>query len=165
MLGACGITTENRTTENRTGESRTTDTRSASFTEKDEKLSFMTKYLVCFSEVEDVEYHIVYQDNSASQRIDVPGPSDWDIRAAIKVRPDDVHLWAEGYEEVGSHEINMLWWSELTTEEISWDASHEAGYYKRPGSRSYAVIFPDDGIVLKRLWTTSTPISPTPAPS
>ncbi|MDR0221385.1 MAG: hypothetical protein LBI54_08295, partial [Lachnospiraceae bacterium] len=61
----------------------TTDTWSNSFASKEEKRSFLAEYLVAPSEILDAEYHIVYHDNSTGR---VPGPSDWDIRAALVIK-------------------------------------------------------------------------------
>jgi len=128
---------------------RTTDTWSHSFSDMDEKLAFFEEYLIAPSEVLDVEYHIEYHDNSKGA---VPGPSDWDIRAALKIKPEDISLWTDGFSEIPTDEIELSWWDGLKTENISWEG-RDFVYYQRPESISYLVVFPDAGVILKSVST------------
>ena len=124
---------------------RSTDTWSSSFENADDKLSFLSCYLVSFSEILDVEYHIFYADNATGW---VPGPSDWDIRVALKVKAEDIPLWLDGYSEIPSDEIDLRWWDKILTDDLTWSPD-EMKCYKRDNARSYLAVFSDEGFLLK----------------
>ena len=98
-------------------ESRTTNTYSKDFESKTEKLNFLKKYLNLRTEVEDLEYHISYMDNSTGM---LPGPSEWTIRVALKVNTDSLSKWnlncRQGIEtkELGN-------WADIFTEDKEWN--------------------------------------------
>ena len=125
---------------------RSTDTWSSRFGSRDDKLSFLSCYLVSFSEILDAEYHIFYSDNSTGR---VPGPSDWDIRVMLKVKTEDIPMWLDGYSEISPDAIDFGWWAEIGTDDVEWMNNMKC--YKRPESRSYLVVFVDEGILLKRI--------------
>jgi hypothetical protein len=124
---------------------RSTDTWSSAFEGKDEKLAFLSCYLVSFSEILDAEYHIVYYDNSTGR---LPAPSDWDIRVALKIRPEDAALWMDGYERIEGGEGVLDLWGGLSAGALSWK-EEDAVFYKRPERDSYLVAFPGSGLILK----------------
>lgn len=128
---------------------KTTDTWSSEFASRDEKLAFLAEYLIMPSEVLDAEYHIVYYDNSTGL---IPGPSDWDVRAALKVKPEDIPLWTDGLVAVSPEEIDLEWWVGLSSANILWDGD-DAEYYKRENDFSYLVVFPNTGVILKAVST------------
>ena len=151
MLCACSSGQSNNSSSQSEQENLITDTWSSSFKDKDEKLAFLHKYLEEPSQILDGEFHIVYYDNSTGR---VPGPSDHDIRVALKVNPEDINLWTPDFEEISADEVDISWWYGLAKEIISWDFNDGAVYYKRPDSNSsYMVIFPDQGIILKAFST------------
>ena len=134
---------------------KTTDTWSFEFEKVSDKLAFLSEYLIMHSKVIDTEYHIVYFDNSTGI---IPAPSDWDIRVALKVKEEDIHLWLDGFTEVLAEEINLSWWDALVSYNIVFDDAN-AKYYKREGSFSYLVIFPDENVILKAVSTMSYNVS------
>jgi len=127
----------------------TTDTRSGSFTDAKEKRDFLLKYLIAPADIIDAEYHIFYHDNSKGL---VPGPSDFDVRVALLIKPEDIPLWTEHFEEIPPDTIKLSLWDGLATDNISWDG-YEATYYKRENAFSYLVVFKDANIILKAMST------------
>jgi hypothetical protein len=75
--------------------SLSTDTDSAALPDKQQRLEFLGRYLRLKSVVSDAEFVIRYRDNSQGL---VPGPSDWDIRAALVVGASAA-AWRAGWEE------------------------------------------------------------------
>ena len=130
-------------------ESLTTDTQSADFATAEEKLDFLAPYLTPFGEILDAEHHIIFYDNSGGL---VPGPSDWDIRAALKINPDELPLWLEGFSPIPSNEIDLSIWDALPSDTISWDKD-AAICYRRENSFAYIITFPDSDIILKAIGT------------
>lgn len=137
-------------------EDYTTDTRSTVFQDRDEKLAFLSRYLEMPSEMIDAAYHIVYQDNSKGR---VPGPSDYDIRAAFTVEANDLSLWTKDMKKILPEQVDPGWWEDLKTSGFTWDIPSDAEYYKRPGSESYIVICPDLHLILKMVSSLSLPLS------
>jgi len=125
---------------------RTTDIWSSSFENQEEKLTFLGEYLIMPSEIIDAEYHIVYHDNSGGL---IPGPSDWDIIAALKVAPEDIPLWTDGMKRLVEGQIDIDFWDELKTEWLTLEERKWAEYWKRPDSNVYLVVYPESGVLLK----------------
>jgi len=121
--------------------SRTTDTWSTEFETHEEKIAFFEKYVDCPSEVVDTEFHIFYHDNGRL------GPSDWWIRAAIKITPGELSKWTVDMDEVEEERIDTDWWSKLNIQD--WDLTGEPLYYKSPVRRSYLAVYEKQGIILK----------------
>lgn len=137
-------------------ESLTTDTRSTYFETAEEKLAFLETYLKLPSEVADAEYHIMYHDNSGGL---VPGPSDWEIRAAIKVAEADVSLWSDEMKRVLPEQIDLAWWEDLRSEALTWTADEVTECYRRPGTRTYVAVLSDRNIILKLVTTMYQPVA------
>ena len=135
--------------------SLSTDTWSSAFRSVEEKLLFLAKYMEMPSEVQDAEYHIVYHDNSGGM---IPGPSDWDIRVALVIEPDNIYLWTDGMKKLvpGQIDVNDIW-DELKTESITWQDNELVEYWKRPDFPVYLVVFPESGILLKMMSTRHQP--------
>ncbi len=70
---------------------RSTDTRSSQLATDADKIRFLNRYLTLPSAVEAAEFHVVYHDNSSG----IPGPSDWDIQAVLKVAPQHLSAWIQ----------------------------------------------------------------------
>jgi len=133
---------------------RSTDTWSASLEDKTEKLAFLREYLAILSEVIDAEYHIVYHDNSGGM---IPGPSDWDIRAVLKVAPEDVPLWTDGVNMLISYQLDPSMWDDLKTAYFTWTEPEGIECWKLPDSKIYMVTYIDSGIILLRASTVWIP--------
>lgn len=133
----------------------TTDTKSTAFEDREEKLVFLARYLNIPSEVIDAAYHIVYKDNLKGR---VPGPSDYDIRAAFMVEKDEISLWTEGMKKILPKQVDPDWWEDLKSPEFTWEIPGNAEYYIRPDSQSYIVVCPDINIILKMVSTLSIPL-------
>jgi hypothetical protein len=63
----------------------------------------------------------------------------------LKINPEDISFWTEGFEKITSSEIDMSWWDGSASDNVSWDSSVGAEYYKRENARSYMVVFEDIG--------------------
>ena len=134
--------------------SRTTDTWSSYFENKDEKLAFLSEYLVMHSEVLDAEYHVVYHDNSGGL---IPGPSDWDIKVALKVAPERIPLWTDGLNKLIRGQINAEMWDELKSDRFTWFEPEAYEYWRRPGSNTFFMVNSLAGIILIRASTSYIP--------
>ena len=133
----------------------TTDTKSTVFEDRDGKLDFLDRYLDMPSEIIDTAYHIIYQDNSKGR---VPGPSDYNIRAAFTVAAGDLPLWTKDMKKILPEQVNPDWWEDLKTSDFTWDIPSDAEYYKRPGSESYIVVCPGLNLILKMVSTQTLPV-------
>lgn len=72
--------------------SRSTDTRSTALATAAQRVGFLCEYLLCPTTPEDAAFHVVFHDNSGF----LAGPSDADIVAVVKVKPEDIPRWSMG---------------------------------------------------------------------
>lgn len=124
-----------------------TDTRSASLHGDQARIDFLKRYLVLPSEIQATEFHIVFHENNKGM---MPGPSDFDIRAAVKVPPDKLGLWIKDMGSPSSP-FDVAWAYELLPKEDRWSIHSTPTYYER--DRVQIVTFEPEGIVFKRVWS------------
>jgi hypothetical protein len=129
--------------------SLTTDASSAQFATNAEKIAFLRRYVTLYSAVEATEFHIVYHDNAGGR---ISGPSDWDMRVALKVAPADTPAWTSGLQAVGPTGIDLSWGTDLPLSDSHWARTTSPRVYQRAGV--IVAAFAAEGIILKRLWTT-----------
>jgi hypothetical protein len=123
----------------------TTDTRSASLPNDQAKVEFLKRYLRLPSEVQEAEFHITFHDNSKGM---VPGPSDFDVRAAVKVPPDKVPAWTAELRKT-SAPFDISWAEEFLPKDDRWATHSPPTFYEREGVQ--VVTYEPEGIVLKRV--------------
>lgn len=153
VAAACAPATGAREQTSRAA-NRTTDTQSSRFTTDADKLAFLQRYLVFKSPVEACEFHIMYHDNSSG----APGPSDWDIRVALKVAPADVSRWTADLRPLEASALdtpasNLAWGLSLTPPEPRWAHFSSPALYTRPETHALVAVFAPEGIVLGHYWT------------
>lgn len=134
-----------------TAASLTTDTQSAQFATDAEKIAFLGRYITLYTAVETTEFHIVYHDNATGA---VPGPSDWDMRVALKVAPADVAAWTDGLQEIDGAGVDLSWGTDLLPDTSPWAHASQPRVYERAGGGALVASFAAEGIILKRIWTT-----------
>lgn len=132
-----------------TAAGKTTDTRSAALPSDADKIAFLQQYLTLPSPIAATEFHIVYHDNAAGG---LPGPSDWDMQAAIKVTPADLPRWTDGMQQVATGEVDLGWGYALLPHEPRWTIASQPVVYTRAGT--IVAVFEREGIVFKRVFTT-----------
>jgi hypothetical protein len=113
-----------------------------------EKIAFLSRYLFTKSDLEAAEFNIDYQDNSGGG---VPGPSDWDIQAVMKMQPRDTILWAEGLNRVSSEDRDLSWGMRLLPQTDAWRIESKPQVFVRPAENVTVAIFEPEGIVFKRV--------------
>jgi len=64
---------------------------SASTPKLSDRIRFVESYVNFRREYNELEYNIVYHNNSS--RLSAPGPSDWNIILIAKVPPDQIEQW------------------------------------------------------------------------
>lgn len=128
---------------------KSTDTLSAEFDSDTEKIAFLDQYLVLHSAVEAAEFHIVYHDNSTGF---VPGPSDWNIQAVLKVAPADVSRWTDGRQLVATDSVDLAWGYALLPDEARWQVQSQPMIYTSLGA--IIVVFAPEGILFTHHQTT-----------
>jgi hypothetical protein len=129
-------------------ESKTTDRWSRDIRKKEEKIEFARRYIRMPSEILDTEFHIVYHDNSTGM---MPGPSDWNIVAVFKVRPENLDRWRQGMMEIDGTEMDLNDWNGVLPDTHAWKASSVPEFYRRENEPVYMAIYRKEGIVLKSM--------------
>jgi len=135
--------------------SKTTDTRSSQFPSQKEKLEFLSRYMALKSSVEAAEFHVVYHDNSGGL---VPGPSDADVQAVLKVRHQDIGLWVSGMrlrdpEPAGVSRLpgELDWGYALLPNSPRWHVSSRPAVFAAGEGTTLVAVFEAEGIVMKRI--------------
>jgi hypothetical protein len=146
-LAACGIPSAG----GKTSASLTTDTRSTQFATDAEKIAFVHRYITLYSAVEATEFHIIYHDNAGGA---VPGPSDWDMRVALKVAPADILAWTSGLQETEGAGADLSWGIDLLPDTSRWARTSPPRVYERASGGVIVAAFASEGVILKRMWTT-----------
>lgn len=136
--------------ENFESKSLSTQTSSVQFKTIDERINFLEKYVTLYSAIDNTEFIIFYQDNSIGL---VPGPSDWDIKMALKVPKGSVDYWLDGFVEAKEEEVKLSWWNDLKLDSKIWERDSIPKYYKRPKGRVYLVVYEKEAIILKMIST------------
>jgi hypothetical protein len=130
--------------------SRTTDTYSRDINSNAAKIAFLQEYLSTPSDILATEFHIVYHDNSGGL---VPGPSDWDIQAVIKVAPDDLPHWQAGLTPLTAEGVDLAWAYVLLPTDPAWSITSEPQNFQGKLSNHIVSTFAPEGIVFVRSWT------------
>jgi len=130
--------------------SLTTDTRSSQIASQEDKQAFLARYLRFASPVEAAEFHVTYHDNSGGL---VPGPSDWDIRAVLRVRSGDTARWTEGLAPLApaAPTVDLSWGHALLPDGSDWRLASEPAVYTRDAGRVVVAVFAAEGVVMKRV--------------
>ena len=113
--------------------------------------AFLHRYITLYSAVEATEFHIVYHDNAGGA---VPGPSDWDMRVALKVAPADVSAWTNGLQEIDSAGVDLSWGTDLLPDASRWARTSQPRSISARGWGVIVAAFASEGVILKHIWTT-----------
>jgi hypothetical protein len=127
----------------------TTDTDSRLQADRLQRLEFLARYLKTKSPLADAEYVIHYQDNSTGA---IPGPSDWDIRAALQPS-GDVVAWHAGWEPCPPAVAGAVpaWGRELLARRPEWQhISAPPRCFRDPRRTSIAFVYDADHLVVYR---------------
>jgi len=109
--------------------SLTTNTDSRSIPQPTARLAFFARYIKAKSPLADAEFIVRFQDNSAG---DVPGPSDWDIKALLLTQ-GDVAAWHTGWLPCAADSAaEPPWVSDLLRRRPEWRTSGEPACYRDP---------------------------------
>jgi hypothetical protein len=122
------------------------DTHSKPFATDTDKIQFLKRYLTLSTVVEAAEFHVVYHDNSRGV---IPGPSDWDIQAVLKVAPQDLSAWTHNVKETSTKQD--LAWGYSLAQQRGWKLLSAPKVYTAAGK--IVALFEKERIIFKRLTT------------
>ena len=125
-------------------ENKSADVYSYPIDDKTEKIETLKKYLTKDSGLIDTEYHIWFQDNGTGR---VPGPSDYNIKLALKIEPDSLDSWIN-YLEPSSKKISIDLWEELKLDRNFWQLESEPELYHSSLSTEVKLLFRKENIIL-----------------
>jgi len=121
-----------------------TDVYSYQIEDETEKSETLKKYLKKESGLIDAEYHIWFQDNETGR---VPGPSDYNIKLALKVEPDSINSWIENLEP-SSQKISIDLWEELKLDQELWKLESKPELYLSSLTTEVKLLFRKENIIL-----------------
>lgn len=127
--------------------SKTTDTYSNSLPDLYAREKFLKQYFHLPGEVEDLVFHVVYQDNSGGM---IPGPSDWDIKILARITTKDLSNWQGALQPWSPGEKpDISWIEELSSDWVPDNA--RPNHYGTPSD--YLVVYPESQLVARRIST------------
>jgi hypothetical protein len=129
-------------------QSRTTDTHSSAMVSVSEKVAFLSRYAKMPSTPLDVEFHIVYQDNSGGM---VAGPSEWDIKFAAIVKDEEMSKWTAGFQQFPDAESDFSWSKDILPQDTKWSLEGDPQYYRRSEDGVEMAVYPKKSLILKRI--------------
>ena len=135
-------------------QSLTTHTSSTQFKAQQEKMDFLKRYLVNHAGLQDAEYRIDYQDNSGGG---VSGPSDYDMRIALRIAPDSLAAWTNGLQRQ-PFTIDRGPWGALTLDSSKWRMNSSPELYG--AGREVKLVYRSEGIVLTYYGTMPLDLQP-----
>ena len=102
----------------------------------------------------DAEY-VLFNANGFGNKRDLfpapPAPSYWSYDFVVKVTPDDVEAWTDGFIALDSMG-NQAQFDIIPTERAAnWTTSTLPSFYARKAQGVVMVVFPQDGIIYKRV--------------
>lgn len=130
--------------------SSTTDTYSRDLSSNATKIAFLQQYLAAPSTILATEFHIVFHDNSRGL---VPGPSDWDIQAVIKVAPLDLARWQVDLTPLPAEGADLAWAYALLPTAPTWSITSEPQIFQGKTGNHIVATFAAEGIIFVRMWT------------
>ncbi|CAZ97466.1 MULTISPECIES: hypothetical protein [Zobellia] len=125
-------------------ENKSADIYSYQIDDKTEKIETLKKYLTKESGLIEAEYHIWFQDNGTGR---IPGPSDYNIKLALKVEPDSLDSWTN-YLDRSSKKISIDLWDELQLDKNFWKLESEPELYHSSLSTEVKLLFRKENIIL-----------------
>src|ERR1043166_651586 len=126
--------------------SLTTHQKSSQMSSDAEKIAFLRRYLTMKSEIEAAEFTVDYEDNSGGW---VPGRSDWDIMAVMKMRPRDTGLWSQTFYKISPDEQDLSWGMSLLPPEDRWRVESRPQVFVAGDRTATVAFFEPEGIVFK----------------
>lgn len=91
----------------------------------------------------DAEYHIWYQDNSTGW---VPGPSDYSIRLALKVKADSIDSWIR-HLEPSTRRVSIDQWNDLRLDNKKWELASKPELYHSSLKTEVKVVFRKENVI------------------
>jgi hypothetical protein len=124
---------------------RSTNTNSKQFATDVDKIRFLKRYLTLPSAVEATEFYVVYHDNSSG----IPGPSDWDIQAVLKVAPQHLSAWTQNLK--ANLKKQDLAWGYRLAQQRGWKLQSAPKVYAATGK--IVAVFEKEGFIFQKVTT------------
>src|SRR5690554_703694 len=125
-------------------ENKSMDLYSYQIGDKTKKNETLKKYLTKESGLIEAEYHIWFQDNETGR---VHGPSDYNIKLALKIEPDSLDSWTN-YLESSSKKISIDLWDGLKLDRNFWKLESEPESYHSSLYTEVKLLFRKENIIL-----------------
>jgi len=119
---------------------------------KEERVEILKKEIKFFSNFEDAEFELFNVNGFSNGRIDLPGPSSWNYRFVIKVKPSDINKWTKGMVKMEFDNYDTQWMRKITEERKGvWKTETAPEFYTRKGERVFMAVYRFEGIVFKSI--------------
>ncbi|MGD1848305.1 MAG: hypothetical protein ACFB10_23170 [Salibacteraceae bacterium] len=122
------------------------------YSTKEERVEILKQQIQTYSSFENAEFELFNVNGFTNSRLETPGPSSWDYKFAIKVRPEDVDKWMGGWVSFTPQNYDAAWTQEITaTRKKDWKTAGDAEYFARKGDNVTMIVYRSQGIIFKRV--------------
>jgi len=125
-------------------EDKSIDVFSYQINNKSEKIEILERYLEKKSGLIDAEYHIWYKDNSSGL---IPGPSDYTIYLALKIKPDSLDSWVKTLEPT-TKVISTDLWNELKLDKNVWKVESKPEVFLSKSNKEVKLVYRKECLIL-----------------
>lgn len=133
------------------------DKHSNQFNSNPQKVTFLDKHVVFYSDVIDAEFNL-FNVNGGSSRFSVPGASSGDYKFAVRVAPQDVQKWIDaaldGDYIPTDDVVDDSWVEEVTGNAKHWQPQSAPEKFERTAAganRSIMLVHREEGIIFKQV--------------
>jgi len=135
-------------------DSNSTTLTSNDIADRSERINILKREVKVFSELKDAEFYLVNANGFSNQRISVPGASSLNYQFVIKIDTNDISKWTEGMTELSKGDTNNSWMDKLLlSRKENWNVHSIPKVFTRIGDSVTMLIYKDEGIIYKKLWS------------
>lgn len=120
---------------------------------KTERVEALEREIKSFSEIFDAEFEFFNVNGFGNQR-GIPGASSWDYKFAIRIDPNDIPKWTEGFDRMEILDGDQKWVEEIIkNRKENWIRKSKPEYFKRAKENVVLIVYREEGILFKRVIT------------
>ncbi|TSE09367.1 hypothetical protein [Aquimarina algiphila] len=119
----------------------------------EDRVATLKREIVSKSEFHDAEFLLFNVNGFANSRVTgIPGPSSWNYRFGIKVKPSEIKNWIADFTRIDAKEYTFDWTNDLVVHRNqNWERKSVPEVYKREDGNTFIVVYQKEGIVFKQI--------------
>lgn len=127
---------------------------SANYDSKEERVEVLKKEIKPFSNFQDAEFELFNVNGFANSRASLAGPSSWDYKFVIKVKPSDIEKWTNGMLKTEGTDYDQNQMKKIISKRADkWKTTSKPEFYTRQGDKVMMIVYRSEGILFKHIFT------------